>query len=136
VQIVAVQVASLLVGVGWGLMGVAWGLVGAAALNLLVSQRHLHAAIGLRATQVVETLRGSFVLALLALVPPAAMAWHWPVGEHNFGRWSATGAILTLATWLFGLRALKLPLWFELRAVAARSVTGMAGRGGRADPPA
>ncbi len=119
-QLVAVQVIGLLVGVPFGLLGAAWGLVGAAAVGVVLSQWHLRLSIGLTVLGVVAGVRGSAALALLTAAPLAALAWWWPADEGNFVAWAVGGALFTLAAWLSGMHLLRLPLWEEVRNVGER----------------
>jgi uncharacterized membrane protein YqjE len=68
----------------------------------------------LRAAQVISAVSPSLVLAAVALAPMLALTLWQPIGEHNYVRMGAAGAVLTTLAWIGALRALRHPLWDEL----------------------
>ena len=120
IQIVIAQVCGLAAGVPFGLHGACWGLVVAAAAGLVLSQWHLHQAIGLGLDDICGACRGSILLTLMTAVPVAVVAWWIPPSEANFVAWGLSGATAAAALWLTGLRMLRHPLWGEIESLLSR----------------
>lgn len=118
-QIMALQVAGLLLAIPFGLLGASWGLVIATAGGFLVSHHHLHVAIGLDLRALTRACLPSLKLTLWSVAPLAAVAWVVPPSESNFIVWAIAGSTGLVSMWLLGLHRFKHPLWAEVEKLQA-----------------
>jgi O-antigen/teichoic acid export membrane protein len=114
------RILGLLLVIPFGLEGGCWGLLAAAAVGSLYAQWMLHRTIGLAVGEVLTACRPSALVAVIANLPVAMLAWWLPVGEGNYLHFLFGGGALMGLVWLLAVRRFMPRLWTEITGIAGR----------------
>jgi len=122
------RILGLLAVIPFGLEGGCWGLLAAAACGSLCAQWMLNRTIGLGVREVLYACRPSALVAVIANLPVAMLAWWLPVGEGNYLHFLFGGGMLTGLIWLLAVRRFMPRLWSEIAGIVGRLLSAIVQR--------
>lgn len=114
------RILGLLAVIPFGLHGASWGLFAAALFGCGYAQWMLQRSIGLHIGPVLAACRPGAMIAIVATLPLALLAWWQPVDENNYLRYLFGGGAMTGILWLVATRLFHPAFWGEIDSLAQR----------------
>jgi O-antigen/teichoic acid export membrane protein len=122
------RLASLMLVFPFGLVGACWGLVGAAFVGAAVSHQFLHRIIGIRFSDVVQTLAPSLGVSLFSILPIAIIFLTVKQSESNYLTFLVGCSATMLIFWVTSLKVFNHPFWIEILAIANKAKRSVFGK--------
>lgn len=119
-QVHALRIGGVVLGIPFGLAGASWGIVVGTLCGLALTHRALHAATGLKFAEVAASLLPSLRVAVLSVLPAAVLVAIFPPDAGNYFAIGVSAALLALGAWCWFMSRDAHPLWAEIGKLPRR----------------